>query len=186
MNILSLTKRFNLQLLFILLFTGILYGCGFHLRGWNEGMPKFMQKIYVSYSGSEFGFINLLNSIITSTGAKLVDSSQNADIIIHIKSATQSRRLVGITGGASSNDYILSYNVGYDILNNKNQVILKDQSNSEQQAYTTNATQQLSNNSQQQLIYNNLQSQVANNIIMQIQSISETSYNNPQRNEVSL
>jgi outer membrane lipopolysaccharide assembly protein LptE/RlpB len=92
---------------------------------------------------------------------------------------------VGITGGASSNDYILSYNVSYDILNNKNQVILKDQSNSEQQAYTTNATQQLSNNSQQQLIYNNLQSQVANNIIMQIQSISETSYSNPQRNEVS-
>ena len=170
-------KKFNIKLLFIALFVSFLYGCGFHLRGWNEGMPKFMQKVYISYNGSEFGFINALNSIITSTGAEVVTSAKDANIIIHIKSAAQSSRLVGITGGASSNDYIMSYAVSYDILNNKNHIILKDQSNSMQQTYTTNATQQLSNNTQQQQIYNSLQSQVASNIIMQMQSITLEKYN---------
>lgn len=170
-------KTVNLKLLLITLFITLLYGCGFHLRGWNEGMPKFMQKVYISYNGSEFGFINALSSIVTSTGADIVTSAKEANIIIHIKSAAQSSRLVGITGGASSNDYIMSYAVTYDILNNKNQVILKNQSNSAQQAYTTNATQQLSNNTQQQQIYNSLQSQVASNIIVQMQSITLEKYN---------
>lgn len=170
-------KTVNLKLLVIALFVTLLYGCGFHLRGWNEGMPKFMQKVYISYNGNEFGFINALNSIVTSTGADIVTSAKEANIIIHIRSAAQSSRLVGITGGASSNDYIMSYAVSYDILNNKNQIILKDQTNSAQQTYTTNATQQLSNNSQQQQIYNSLQSQVASNIIMQMQSITLEKYN---------
>ncbi|WP_440993381.1 LPS-assembly lipoprotein LptE [Cysteiniphilum litorale] len=170
-------KNINLKLLLVALFATLIYGCGFHLRGWNEGMPKFMQKVYISYNGSEFGFINALNSVITSTGAEVVPSAKEANIVIHIKSAAQSSRLVGITGGASSNDYIMSYAVSYDILNSKNQVILKDQSNSAQQTYTTNATQQLSNNSQQQQIYNSLQSQVASNIIVQMQSITLEKYN---------
>lgn len=170
-------KTVNLKLLIIALFVTLLYGCGFHLRGWNEGMPKFMQKVYISYNGNQFGFINALNSIVTSTGADIVTSAKEANIIIHIKSAAQSSRLVGITGGASSNDYIMSYTVSYDILNNKNQIILKDQINSAQQTYTTNATQQLSNNSQQQQIYNSLQSQVASNIIVQMQSITLEKYN---------
>ncbi|WP_192482786.1 MULTISPECIES: LPS assembly lipoprotein LptE [Cysteiniphilum] len=176
-------KTVNLKLLVIALFVTLLYGCGFHLRGWNEGMPKFMQKVYISYNGNEFGFINALNSIVTSTGADIVTSAKEANIIIHIKSAAQSSRLVGITGGASSNDYIMSYAVSYDILNNKNQIILKDQTNSAQQTYTTNATQQLSNNSQQQQIYNSLQSQVASNIIMQMQSITEAHYNKTDLNQ---
>ncbi|WP_119327842.1 LPS-assembly lipoprotein LptE [Cysteiniphilum halobium] len=170
-------RNFNFKLLLIALFVSLLYGCGFHLRGWNEGMPKFMQKVYINYNGSDFSFINALNSVITSTGAEVVPSAKDANIIIHIKSAAQSSRLVGITGGASSNDYIMSYAVTYDILNNKNKIILKDQNNSAQQTYTTNATQQLSNNTQQQQIYNNLQSQVASNIIVQMQSITLEKYN---------
>lgn len=170
-------KHFHLTFLLIALFVCFLYGCGFHLRGWNEGMPKFMQKVYISYNGSEFGFINALNSIITSTGAEVVTSAKEANIVIHIKSAAHSSRLVGITGGASSNDYIMSYAVTYDILNSTNQIILKNQSNSVQQTYTTNATQQLSNNTQQQQIYSSLQSQVASNIIVQMQSITLEKYN---------
>ena len=180
MSLYTTIKHFKLKSLLVIIFALTLYGCGFHLRGWNEGMPKFMQKIYIEYSGNEFSFMNILNSSITATGADLVKSPQEANIIIHIKTATQSSRLIGIIGGASSNDYILSYRVNYDILNNKDQIILKDQNNSAQQNYTTNATQQLSNNSQQQQLYSNLQSQVASNIILQMQSITQAHYNTPQ------
>ncbi|WP_116964624.1 LPS assembly lipoprotein LptE [Fastidiosibacter lacustris] len=174
-----LKKCFFIQFLFLVLVASFLYGCGFHLRSWNEGMPKFMQKVYIRHAGTDFNFLNTLTASINATGAEVVTSSTDADVTIDIKSATSSRRLIGITGGASSNDYVLSYSANYDILNNKNQAILKNQNNSASQTYTTNATQQLSSNAQQHQIYNNLQSQVASNIILQIQSISESRYNKP-------
>ncbi|MBK2126009.1 LPS assembly lipoprotein LptE [Fangia hongkongensis] len=178
----TIKKHFLLKLIIVVTFIALLYGCGFHLRGWNEGMPKFMQKVYIEYKGNDFSFLNTMSSAITSTGAKIVESPEDANLIVNIQNAGSSSRLIGITGGASSNQYMLTYMVSYQVLDNHYHIILNDQITTATQSYNTNATQQLSNNTQQQQLLSDLQSQVANNIVTQIQTISQTQYENAQQN----
>ncbi|WP_162902404.1 LPS-assembly lipoprotein LptE [Facilibium subflavum] len=171
------TKHY-IRLTLIMLFAGLLYGCGFHLRGFNQELPKFMQKIYIEYDGNDFSFLNTLHATLNATGATLTTQQKQANIILEIRQAASSQRLVGITGGASSNQYLISYTVDYQLLTSDGQVILANQSNTASQSFNTNATQQLSNDTQKQEIIANLQTQVANNIISQMQSISEQDYQN--------
>jgi LPS-assembly lipoprotein len=171
-----LPRKLSLKILLIALFATLLYGCGFHLRGWSQGMPKFMQKVYIEYSGNDYSFLNTLKAAVTSTGADIMQSPDDANIIIQLNNARSSSRLIGITGGASSNQYILSYVVNYQILTNNYQTIFANQIGTASQNYSTNATQQLSNNAQKQQTFQDLQTQVANNIIMQIQTLSQEQY----------
>lgn len=186
MAIRNLKKRLFLKLTLLLAFGALLYGCGFHLRGWNQGLPKFMQKVSIEYQGKDFAFLNRLSASITATGAEVVKSAEDADVILAIKNAASSSSLVGITGGASANQYMLSYTVSYQILNRQKQVILKDQINSASQRYNSNATQQLSSNAEQQQLIGDLQTQVANNIVLQMQSISKSEYQPAKKDKASV
>lgn len=165
-------KKINITFVLIVISLSTLYGCGYHLRDWTENPQKFMQKLYLSYSGNDFNFIHSLNSTVTSKKAILVKSAKDADIIIQIKFTNKSSRLVSIHSGSLLNKYILCYSVGYNVLNNQNKVILKNQHTSAELNYTTNDTQQLSNENHHQQIYNHLRSQVANDIVRQIQRIT--------------
>lgn len=165
-------KRLIAKITILGVFLSILYGCGFHLRGWNNAaLPKFMERVYIAYPGKDYDFLNAMIAAITAAGAKISDARNNASIVLQIQSAEAHDRLTGIIGGASANQYMLSFTVHYQLLDNQENVIMADQFNAATAPYNSNATQQLSNNSQQQQIYNDLKRQVANNIILQMQSI---------------
>lgn len=173
----KIKKRLLAKIVILGVFVSILYGCGFHLRGWNNAeLPKFMERVYISYSGKDYDFLNAMISATNAAGAKIAETKDNASVILQIKSAKAEDRLTGIIGGASANQYLLSFTVHYQLLDNKDHVIMADQFNAATSPYSSNATQQLSNDNQREQIYNNLKQQVANNIILQLQSIDPSVY----------
>lgn len=165
----QLSKKIHTALILIL--SLMVVGCGFHLRGWNESLPPFLQNIYIN-AGNNYNFYNILKTDIQGYGAKVVDQQDLADVAVKINSAQQGQQLVGISGGASSNDYILSFTVNYDIIDARNQaVIFSNQVATAQQNFTSNATLQLAADQQQQMIYNDLQKRVASSILTRLATL---------------
>ena len=158
-------------------------GCGFQLRGWNQSLPTFLQSIYIDY-GNNYGFFNILKTDIQSYGSKVVDRQDLADVAIKINSANQGQQLVGISGGASSNEYVLSYTINYDIIDARNDVVIfKNQIATAQQNFTSNATIQLAADQQQQMIYNDLQKRTASNILNRLATLKPDDFTQALKNE---
>ncbi|MFZ9035720.1 MAG: LPS assembly lipoprotein LptE [Francisellaceae bacterium] len=161
-------KRLGLKILVIAFFAVVLYGCGFHLRGLNQPLPKYMENVYIDYNGNDYRFINDLKSALSATGAKVADNANNADAVLKINDVNQSSRLIGISGGASSNQYALSVIVNYSVLTRDLAPVTDNIIAQASQSYNTNATQQLSDNTQKQQIYQSLSTQVSSDIVNQL------------------
>ena len=142
-----------------------------------------MQSVYIDH-GNNYGFFNILKTDIQSYGSKVVDRQDLADVAIKINSANQGQQLVGISGGASSNEYVLSYTINYDIIDARNDVVIfKNQIATAQQNFTSNATIQLAADQQQQMIYNDLQKRTASNILNRLATLKSDDFTQALKNE---
>jgi LPS-assembly lipoprotein len=109
--------RTNLLILPLLMLTLLLAACGFHLRG-QGGFAFPFQTLFILSPNANAPFIIDLKRAVQLYNVKLVDSSENAQLTLHIVSETMSKQILSLSDAGRVREYQLNYRVSlraYDI-----------------------------------------------------------------------
>lgn len=100
----------------LLLLTVLLLGaCGFHLRG-QAGMP--FNTLYLNAPNANTPFIVELRRNLEAKRVKLVDTAQQADVVLNIVSEAPEKQILTLGGSGRVNEFQLRYRVSlraYDL-----------------------------------------------------------------------
>lgn len=104
--------RTNLLLVPLLTLTLFLGACGFHLRGQGQGGVAFpFQTLFIQAANANAPFILDLKRAVQLYDVKLVDSSKNAQLTLHIVSETMSKQVLSLSDAGRVREYQLIYRV---------------------------------------------------------------------------
>ena len=109
--------RTNLLILPLLIITLLLGACGFHLRG-QGGFTFPFQTLLIQTPNANASLILDLKRAVQLYGVKLVDTSENAQLTLHIVSETMSKQILSLSDAGRVREYQLNYRVSlhaYDI-----------------------------------------------------------------------
>ena len=109
--------RSNLLILPLLILTLLLAACGFHLRG-QGGFTFPFQTLFIMSPNANAPFIIDLKRAVQLYDVKLVDSSEKAQLTLHIVSETMSKQILSLSDAGRVREYQLNYRVSlraYDI-----------------------------------------------------------------------
>jgi LPS-assembly lipoprotein len=107
--------RALLQLLILLFTTVLLAACSFHLRG-QAGMP--FNTLYLDAANPATPFIKELSRDLESNKVRIVDSAEQADMVLHIVFETFDKQILSLTSSGRVNEFQLFYRVSaraYDL-----------------------------------------------------------------------
>jgi len=156
------------QSLWPLLAVLLLAGCGFHLRGSVE-LPAAMARTYVD--GEHYpDLVRSLRDQLQGSNVQLVESAVTATAQIHLLSETRSRRILSVDAGTGqANVYELVYQVRFELLDAKGQVLLPAQTLSRSRDLNISGGNLLGKSSEEQQIYAGLLLSMASAILQRIQ-----------------
>lgn len=103
---------------FVLLMSLLLAACGFHLRG-HAGMP--FSTLYLNAANLGTPFISDLRQNLESNNVKLVNSAEDAEVILSIESEVLDKQILSLSGGGLVNEYQLFYRVSLRAYDNQRQ-----------------------------------------------------------------
>jgi LPS-assembly lipoprotein len=114
--------RTNLLIVPLLILTLLLGACGFHLRGQGQGGFTFpFQTLFIQTPNANAPFILDLKRAVQLYGVKLVDTSENAQLTLHIVSETMSKQILSLSNVGRVNEYQLIYRVSLHAYDSKQQ-----------------------------------------------------------------
>mgnify|MGYP001602976551 FL=1 len=102
----------TLLLLTVLLLTA----CGFHMRG-QSGMP--FEKLYIETADPGTPFIIDLRRSLEANKVKLVNTTEQADVVLDIVSEISEKQILSLGGDGRVNEFRLSHRVSlraYDLM----------------------------------------------------------------------
>ncbi|MFZ1810492.1 MAG: LPS assembly lipoprotein LptE [Candidatus Nitrotoga sp.] len=102
--------RTNFLIVPLLIFTLLLSACGFHLRG-QGGFTFPFQTLFIQAPNANAPFILDLKRAVQLYGIKLVDTSENAQLTLHIVSETMSKQILSLSDAGRVREYQLNYRV---------------------------------------------------------------------------
>src|SRR3989338_7170948 len=101
--------------LFAMMMILLLSACGFHLRG-QAGMP--FDTLYLDAANSRTAFIADLRRNLEANNVKLVNSAEQADVVLNIVSEIPEKQILTLGGSGRVNEFQLLYRVSlraYDL-----------------------------------------------------------------------
>jgi LPS-assembly lipoprotein len=100
--------RALLRKLILLITTALLVACSFHLRG-QAGMP--FNTLYLDAANPATPFIKELSRDLESNKVRIVDSAEQADMVLHIVFETFDKQILSLTSSGRVNEFQLFYRV---------------------------------------------------------------------------
>ncbi|MCF6767018.1 hypothetical protein L3V86_01365 [Thiotrichales bacterium 19S11-10] len=165
METFKLISKLISKYLFIIITTLILYGCGFHLRGLNIEVPKSVQKLYIDNQTNDYQFVSTLKPLLRASNITIVSSPKDASATLVISKANSTNNMQSVTGNLSAGQYLVTYNVTYKIIDNKDHTLLPQRTITKSATYSSNATQQLSANNKVIQLTSDLRDEAASALI---------------------
>lgn len=107
--------RALLRKLILLITTALLVACSFHLRG-QAGMP--FNTLYLDAANPATPFIKELSRDLESNKVRIVDSAEQADMVLNIVFETFDKQILSLTSSGRVNEFQLFYRVSaraYDL-----------------------------------------------------------------------
>lgn len=93
----------------------LLTACGFHMRG-QSGMP--FEKLYIETVNPGTPFIGELRRSLEANKVKLVNTAEQADVVLNIVSEISEKQILTLGGDGRVNEFRLSHRVSlraYDL-----------------------------------------------------------------------
>ena len=112
--------RTNLLILPLLILTLLLGACGFHLRG-QGGFAFPFQTLLIQAPNANVPLILDLKRAVQLYGIKLVDTSENAQLTLHIVFETMSKQILSLSDAGRVREYQLNYLVSLRAYDSKQQ-----------------------------------------------------------------
>lgn len=132
--------RNSAYLAFLVVFTVLLQGCGFHLRG-VASVPDTMKVVSVQGISPDSPLGAELASVLRGSDIKVVDSPAEAQAILRVTNLRNDRRVLSVSGGTGRvREYEIVVSVNMTVTDNKGKVIIPLQQLSQVRDYTFDET----------------------------------------------
>lgn len=152
-----------------LLFSFIIAGCGFHLRG-NVNLPTALKQLFI-HSSNPYGPVTLqLKQILGHSGATLEEQPGPGIITLDLSNERYNQTTFSQSASSKTNQYTLYFALDYELQNNKGETLYGPKTIQTQGNYTVNEDAILTTSTQEDALRTELQKQAVYQLIEQLNS----------------
>jgi len=144
-----------------LFFVMLLASCGYHLRGAID-LPPEMDKIYVQNASPPL--LDTFRDILLATQRQLVSSAGEAGLVVIVLAEEMLRRDLSLSSTGKSTEYELQYTLGYEMLDGKGKILLKNQTIEINRDYFNAQANVIGKEQEEELIRKEMYRQAVSNI----------------------
>ncbi|HUW26517.1 MAG TPA: LPS assembly lipoprotein LptE [Gallionella sp.] len=153
------------SLLFVLLLAILLSACGFHLRG-QAGMP--FATLYLDAANPRTAFIADLRRNLEANNVKLVNSAEQADVVLNIVSEIPGKQILTLGGSGRVNEFQLFYRVSLRAYDLKQQDWIATEEIVLRRDYLYDDTKILAKEAEETLLYQSMRSDMVQQIVRRL------------------
>lgn len=151
--------------LFVLLLTILLSACGFHLRG-QAGMS--FGTLYLDAANPKTAFIADLRRNLEASNVKLVNSAEQADVVLNIVSEIPGKQILTLGGSGRVNEFQLFYRVSLRAYDLKQQDWIPAVEIVLRRDYLYDDTKILAKEAEETLLYQSMRSDMVQQIVRRL------------------
>lgn len=151
--------------LILCLFIALLAGCGFHLRG-QVALPY--STLHIS-GPSASSVSNSLKRVLRSSGARLVDRQEDAELTLVILSDVREKSILSLSAAGRAQEYELRQRLSYRIITADDPNLPAGEILS-QRSISFNDAQVLAKESEEDLLYRDMENDVVQQLLRRLQA----------------
>jgi LPS-assembly lipoprotein len=153
----------------VLLSSGLLTACGFHLRG-DIPLPPPLQKLYLKTTDPYGQLSRNIKQYLRFSGVQLVDSPEEAETILVILNETNNEQLLSIGGTQQTRQYNITLTVSFEVTNSRGIVLVPPESLSETRSLTILSNQILGGSNEENNLFVQMRSAIVYDILSRLSS----------------
>ena len=151
--------------LILCLFIALLAGCGFHLRG-QVALPY--STLHIS-GPSASSVSNSLKRVLRSSGVRLVDRQEDAELTLVILSDVREKSIMSLSAAGRAQEYELRQRLSYRIITAGEPDLPAGEILS-QRSISFNDAQVLAKESEENLLYRDMENDVVQQLLRRLQA----------------
>lgn len=151
--------------LILCLFIALLAGCGFHLRG-QVALPY--STLHIS-GPSATSVSNSLKRVLRSSGVRLVDRQEDAELTLVILSDVREKSILSLSAAGRAQEYELRQRLSYRIITAGEPDLPAGEILS-QRSISFNDAQVLAKESEENLLYRDMENDVVQQLLRRLQA----------------
>jgi len=151
--------------LFAMMMILLLSACGFHLRG-QAGMP--FDTLYLDAANPQSAFIADLRRNLEANNVKLVNSAEQADVVLNIVSEIPEKQILTLGGSGRVNEFQLLYRVSLRAYDLKRQDWIPAVEMVQRRDYLYDDTKILAKEAEEMLLYQSMRSDMVQQIVRRL------------------
>ncbi len=163
-----------IQVLFIILLSGALSACGFHLREPQVFSPE-LETVYINTTTPNDPFIQTFIRTLTANNVTVVNDPKQATATVNILNIQSSSTMMAGGGMNISGAYVASLTVNFSVTNRQGQTLIAPRAVQQSQNFMSNATQVLSGASTVNQLTSQMDQNLADQIMLQLSKIKAPS-----------
>ena len=157
--------RTVLRMIALLLTTLVLVACGFHLRG-QAGMP--FATLYLNAANPGTPFIADLRRNLETNKVKLVNTAEQADVVLNIVSEIPEKQILSLGGSGRVNEFQLLYRISLRAYDLKQQDWIPAEEIVLRRDYSYDDTKILAKDAEEVLLYQSMRSDMVQQIVRRL------------------
>lgn len=150
----------------LLLALSILVGCGYHLRG-TVALPESLKSLYVFGASSDLQ--TELVTLLQSSKGKMVNSPNDAGVVIKILKEDLRRRVLSLGSSGKSSEFELQYYLRFQFFDNQEIALQEEQTIELTREYYNDQTAVLAKDLEEGMIRKEMYKQVARTLLSRAQ-----------------
>ena len=154
-----------MRLLILLLMSLLLTACGFHLRG-QAGMP--FDTLYLDAANPGTLFIADLRRNLEANKVKLVNTAEQADVVLNIVSELPEKQILTLGGSGRVNEFQLRYRISLRAYDLKGQDWIPAEEMMLRRDYVYDDTKVLAKEAEEALLYQSMRSDMVQQIVRRL------------------
>ena len=154
--------------LILCLFIALLAGCGFHLRG-QVALPY--STLHIS-GPSASSVSNSLKRVLRSSGVRLVDRQEDAELTLVILSDVREKSILSLSAAGRAQEYELRQRLSYRIITADDPNLPAGEILS-QRSISFNDAQVLAKESEENLLYRDMENDVVQQLLRRLQAVKK-------------
>lgn len=168
----SCAQRTLLLLLVVAIFSLMLNGCGWRLRGsMNEALA--LPPLYLEIQNGSAELRRELPQTFNSAGVHLMPTREMAELILVIENETQERRVLAVGSAGKVSEYELQYQLRFLVRDRAGKEVMAADTIRQQRDYTFNESEVLAKDEEQQQLFGFMRSMAIQTLLRRLQGLSE-------------
>ena len=161
--------RLLIRLLVLLVAAVLLAGCSFHLRG-QAAIP--FETLYLKATNPGTPFIKELRRNLEVNKVKLVDTAEQADVVLDIVSEIPDKQILSLSGSGRVNEFQLFYRVSLRAYDRERNDVIPAEEIVMHSDFPYDDNNVIAMESQETLLYQNMRSDMVQRIVRRLSRIN--------------